>query len=169
MWILAAIVGGLMLAVVVVALLASREDEQVRPVVPTWSFPRPSELRDPGFPFAWQGYDPDHVDAWIEGVRRAQEELYAALGPSGVAELQATLERHRSTRRTPPVDPELQDTDAADEVVAAPTQALFTPRSRTSTVVSPRRGEGGHEDTPESGSGPAIVPKVRADRPEDDA
>jgi hypothetical protein len=92
LWILAGVVATLMLVVVLVALAAERTEERPpRPAPPRWHLPTPEELAAPGFPLAVHGYDPDHVDAWVEGVRRAQAELLAALGPDAVAELRGRL------------------------------------------------------------------------------
>lgn len=160
LWILAAVVAVLMLGVVVVALLHGRVDEAERPAVPEWSLPSPRDLADPRFPLAWQGYDPDHVDAWVEGVRRAQEELWSVLGPSGVAELQERLAAARRPRRPAP-----DERGSSDWHV--PVGGREVPSGSAVAAVTPTTG-GSLEDEPlftraASEPEPVVLPKVRSD------
>lgn len=156
LWILATVVALLMLGVVVVALLYGRPDELVRPTVPDWTLPSPRDLAEPRFPLAWRGYDPDHVDAWVEGVRRARAELWAVLGPDGVAELQ---ERLAAARTTGPVDggPVRSDWHV-------PVGAREVPGPSTEASPTPPAG-GSRQDEPlfTDDAGPEPSTGVRAD------
>lgn len=70
-WVLAAVAALAMLVVVVGALRSGAVEERARPAPPPSGLPHPDELADPVFPLAWQGYAPDHVDAWVTRVHHA--------------------------------------------------------------------------------------------------
>lgn len=166
-WVLAVVVVAAMLGLVVVGLWHGRVDERVGPEPPDWLLPTPRELAEVDFPLAWQGYDPDHVDAWLRAVREAYEELWFALGPSGVAQLEERLEARRegaepaqpgwladrvAGRGTPDPAPVEPPGTAATQASAEPEDPLWAGRRRPR-----RRADRGD-----------IIPKVTVRSDEDD-
>lgn len=88
-WLVVGVACLVALAVVVAALLASRPQRAAQP--PDWTIPPPDAIRAAGFPLAWPGYDPAHVEALLAAVADAYEELYAAAGPDAIARARARL------------------------------------------------------------------------------
>lgn len=95
LWTIASVIV-LVLAAVTVALLVREGrmpgDWGVRRVTgPDWLLPSPREVREPSFDLVWQGYDPRQVDAYLDAVAAAYEELLLASGPSVAARVERRL------------------------------------------------------------------------------
>ena len=64
------------LVTVLVALARDRPLEAVEPAGPDWtSLPAPDEVTRVAFPLAFPGYDPAHVEAHLDAIRRAYEDV----------------------------------------------------------------------------------------------
>lgn len=87
-WLVVSVVGLAALTVVVAAVLTARRGGSA-PQRPSWTVPTPDQIRSTGFPLAWPGYDAAHVDALLDAVAAAYEELYAAAGPEAIARARA--------------------------------------------------------------------------------
>ncbi|MDX1619749.1 MAG: DivIVA domain-containing protein, partial [Nitriliruptorales bacterium] len=70
-----------------------RDDAIPRPAVerPDWLVPRPQQIREARFSLVWQGYDPEEVDALLDQVAVAYEELLLAAGPSGMSRAESRV------------------------------------------------------------------------------
>lgn len=86
-WVLASLAAVGALVVVIAALRHGAPAERARPAPPPASLPHPDEVADPVFPLAWQGYAPDHVDAWVTRMQHAYATAWrAADAASGARE-----------------------------------------------------------------------------------
>ncbi len=89
-----AIAGALCAVGLVVTLVALFADDRTRrrgPEQPEWVLPAPVDVRQARFPLVWQGYDPTHVDLYLEALVNAYEELYVEAGPEVVARAREQL------------------------------------------------------------------------------
>lgn len=85
----------------VVTMIALLSGERVRPFVPLepiWLMPTPTEARSTSFPLDWNGYHPTSVDAFINALATAYEELYHVAGPDLVSQARERLIRRRAGR-----------------------------------------------------------------------
>lgn len=87
-----------LVAVVVALLVPGRRS---RAPALSWTVPRPEAIRAARLPVAWPGYDPAHVDALLEAVAEAYEELYAAAGPQVIARARARVVDRRGAASRP--------------------------------------------------------------------
>ena len=78
-----AVVAGLVgLVAVVVALARDRPLDLPPPTGPDWdSLPAPDDVTRVSFPLTVPGYDPAHVEAHLDAVRRAYEDVLDVLPP----------------------------------------------------------------------------------------
>lgn len=98
MWVLAGVMSALGLAATLVALYAGGRVQARGPRPPEWLLPSPVDVRRARFPLALQGYDPAHVDAYLDALATAYEELYFAAGPLAVARARERLATRRLDR-----------------------------------------------------------------------
>lgn len=91
-WILVGVASVAGYVVVMLALLLGGRSELRVPSEPAWLIPSPVEVRKTQFPLAFRGYDPVHVDIYVDALAAAYEELYAAAGPEAVENARARLE-----------------------------------------------------------------------------
>ena len=73
------------------ALFAGGRAARPGPPTPAWLVPTPTEVRHARFPLGFQGYEPAHVDVFVDALTAAYEELYFAAGPSTVQRARARL------------------------------------------------------------------------------
>ncbi len=119
-WVAMSALAVLLLVVVLVALWGAAPQERGSrdvggaSLAPAWSPDQP--LADPVFPLTWQGYDPEHVDAWVLQVRRAHAAVWDALSPEEAARVRASLAPEREPEPVAgPVDAVAEPTgDAID-------------------------------------------------------
>lgn len=77
--VIASLVG---LLTVLIALAKDRPLDVVAPGDPAWdTLPSPDDITRVELPLAFPGYDPAHVDAHLEAVRRAYDDVLAVLSP----------------------------------------------------------------------------------------
>jgi hypothetical protein len=75
---------------------------------PEWDpLPAPNDVARPDFPLAFPGYDPASVEAAIEALLVAYEELYAAAAPEARERAHRAAARRRG--RGPPAPPERKE------------------------------------------------------------
>lgn len=90
-WLIATALALAGLVVTLIALFAGGHGRARGPREPDWLIPQPVEIRRARFPLAWRGYDPAHVDVYLDALAAAYEELYFTAGPSTVARAQERL------------------------------------------------------------------------------
>lgn len=92
MWLVASALAVTGLVVTLYALFTQgRSGPRRGPEEPDWLVPSPVEVRRARFPLAWRGYDPAHVDVYIDALAAAYEELYSTAGPTVVARARERL------------------------------------------------------------------------------
>lgn len=91
LWVVAGVLSVLGLLATLVALLAGDRAARRGPRPPDWLLPSPLDVRAARFPLAWQGYDPAHVDLYLDALATAYEELYFAAGPVAIARARERL------------------------------------------------------------------------------
>lgn len=73
------------------ALFAGGHLRRPRVAQPEWTLPAPVDLRAARFPLAWRGYDPAHVDVYLDAVSAAYEALYVAARPAARSQAEERL------------------------------------------------------------------------------
>lgn len=126
MWLIASAlaVAGLILALYAL-FTQERSGRRRGPREPDWLIPSPVEVRRARFPLAWRGYDPAHVDVYIDALAAAYEELYSTAGPTVAARARQRLALrlgHATSEPAPPRASELQGS-AAEELGDRPEDA----------------------------------------------
>lgn len=130
-WAIAGVIVFAGLVATLVALFTGGHSEVRGPREPDWLVPSPVDVRRARFPISWRGYDPAHVDVYLDALAAAYEELYFAAGPSAAARARERLALRlgRVTGQTP-----------------EPAEAAPEPESRSGADAS------GATDPPSSGS-----------------
>lgn len=90
-WAIATIIVLAGLAATLVALFTGGFSQARGPREPDWLVPSPVEVRRARFPVSWRGYDPGHVDVYLDALAAAYEELYFAAGPTAAARARERL------------------------------------------------------------------------------
>lgn len=90
-WVVIGVASVAAYVVVLLAMLGGGRSEARVPTEPPWLIPSPVEVRKTQFPVAFRGYDPVHVDVYVDALAAAYEELYAAAGPEAVENARARL------------------------------------------------------------------------------
>ena len=116
LWTLASIIVLALGAGTVVVMLRDREVPRDEVRGADWLLPTPVDIREPDLGFAWQGYDPRQVDALLDAVAVAYEELLLAAGPSALrrAESRVASRRGREHEVPPPVESADHDASSID-------------------------------------------------------
>ena len=128
-WAIATVIVLAGLAATLVALFSGGFSQARGPREPDWLVPSPVEVRRARFPISWRGYDPGHVDVYLDALAAAYEELYFAAGPSAAARARERLALRlgRVTAQAPspePTEPTPEPTEPTpgpDEVNGEPT------------------------------------------------
>lgn len=95
MWVFAGVLSAVGLAATLLALYSGGRVQVRGPRPPDWLLPSPVDLRRARFPFALRGYDPAHVDTYLDALATAYEELYFAAGPMAVVRARERLANRR--------------------------------------------------------------------------
>ncbi len=119
------------LGATIVALWDSDPVRRARPRRPEWLLPSPAQIRHTRIPLTFQGYDPDVVDATLDAIAEAYEELYLAAGPTAIARAEHRLAVRRGLEE--PVRPasERSVPERAGQEVIVPKAKKTEPRPRT--------------------------------------
>ena len=135
------------LAATIYALFRGGQMARAHPVPPTWLLPSPVDVRHERFPLVWQGYDPAHVDVFVDALAAAYEELYFASGPTVVARARARLEARLGVisgepHEGPRLDPVLEERPAVElPPPVRPVVRPGTPSLRAPVAASPPSGQ----------------------------
>lgn len=90
-WAIATVIVLAGLAATLVALFTGGSSQARGPREPDWLVPSPVDVRRARFPISWRGYDPAHVDVYLDALAAAYEELYFAAGPTAAARARERL------------------------------------------------------------------------------
>lgn len=111
-WLIASVLAVAGLVVTLYALYTqSRSGRRRGPQEPDWLVPSPVEVRRARFPLAWRGYDPAHVDVYIDALAAAYEELYFSAGPAVAAKARERLALRLGHTTSAPPGPATEEPD----------------------------------------------------------
>ena len=128
--IVAVVAGFVGLVAVVVALARDRPLDLPAPSGPDWEgLPAPDDVTRVGFPLAVPGYDPAHVEAHLDAVRRAYEDVLDVLPPQ-------VLERARFRAALRTGHEHVPAAEAALAVPAMPSPTQESDEEALRTVVA---------------------------------
>ncbi|MBW3562811.1 MAG: DivIVA domain-containing protein [Actinobacteria bacterium] len=121
-WAIATIIVLAGLAATLVALFTGGFSQARGPREPDWLVPSPVEVRRARFPVSWRGYDPGHVDVYLDALAAAYEELYFAAGPTAAARARERLALRlgRVTARAPTRTPAPELDQGVDDEPTSP-------------------------------------------------